>query len=244
VVARAERVGGRWSLSGLRDPLAAKPSALLAGLTDTATLEQRWEPYLSLQPALVLARARQSLAPPASLALSLAGDTLLLSGSAPLEWVARAARQPALPPGVAALDLSGVRPELPAALADIRREIEGERVFFDRGSAALGRAGRRTAARTAASFSRLRAGVAGLGARATIELVGRTDTTGTEATNHALSRIRAETVRAEFAARGVPAGVIRMSALGTSRPLAATDPAEQQRLNRSLSFGVIVEPSR
>jgi OOP family OmpA-OmpF porin len=252
VLTRAERDGGRWSLAGLRDPLAPEPSALLAGVAvDTARVEQRWEPYFSLRPELVLARARKSLAPPAAMTLALAGDTLRLRGAAPLAWAAATARLAAFPPGVAALDLSGVEPEVPAQLADLETAIEGQRVLFDVGSASLGREARGTAARVAASFSRLVTGAAAIGARAALELVGRTDPTGSDSTNQALSRDRAEAVLAALAASGVPAEAARVSAAGTSRPLAGADPAQRARINRSVSFVVSLgwdapgqEPSR
>jgi outer membrane protein OmpA-like peptidoglycan-associated protein len=252
VLTRAERDGSRWSFAGLRDPLAPEPSALLAGVAvDTAAVEQRWEPYLSLRPELVLARARKSLAPPSTIALALVGDTLRLRGPAPLPWVASAARLAALPPGVVALDLSGVAPETPAALAELQREIEGQRVLFDIGSAALGREARSTATRVSASFRRLETGAAAIGARAALELTGRTDPTGSDSANQALSLERAEAVLGALAARGVPTGAVRASAAGTSRPLSGDGPAERARVNRSVSFMVSLgwgasgqEPSR
>ncbi len=252
VLTQAERDGGRWSFAGLRDPLAPEPAALLAGAAvDTADIEQRWEPYLSLRPELVLARARKSLAPPATVAMALAGDTLRLQGSAPLQWMAAIAQVAALPAGVAALDLSGVEPEVPPALAALENDIEAQQVLFDVGSASLGREARGTAARVAAAFARLDAGAAGIGVRAALELVGRTDPTGSDATNLALSRDRAEAVRALMIARVVPAGAARVSAAGTARPLEAADPAERASINRSVSFVVTLgweapgrEPSR
>ena len=93
VLTRAERNGGRWRFAGLRDPLAPDPAVLLAGqAVDTGRIEQRWEPYLSLRPELVLARARRNLSPPAGVQLALSGDTLRATGSAPLDWVVSAER--------------------------------------------------------------------------------------------------------------------------------------------------------
>ncbi|MGH7515270.1 MAG: OmpA family protein [Gemmatimonadales bacterium] len=238
VLTRAERGGGRWRFAGLRDPLARDPAAILAGVAvDSSSVEQRWEPYLSLQPDMVLARARRSLAPPASVALSLASDTLRLAGSAALPWVIAAGRA-SLPPGVTALDLSGVTPEIPADLAQLVREIEGQRVLFDIGSAQLGSEARGVIGRVATALQRLDAGVALIGARATLELIGRTDPTGSDSANQTLSRARAETVVAALAARGVPTGAARVSGLGTSRPLTESSPDERARINRSVSFGV------
>ena len=234
VLVQAER-GGRWSFTGLRDPMAADPSALLAAAgVDTATVEQHWERYLSLQPQLVLARARAALSPPAGITLALAGDTLRLRGSASLRWFATTARTPGLPPGVAALDLSGVTPDIPPELAGRVADVERERILFGVGSAALDRPARAALTRVAAALVRVQTAAAVLGANATIELAGRTDPTGTDATNQTLSRERAETVLAALAERGTSPADVRVSALGTTQPVAQGNPA----LNRSVSFTV------
>ena len=223
VLTEAERDGGRWRFAGLRDPLAPDPAVLLAGMAvDTSRVDQRWEPYLSLRPELVLARARRSLSPPAGVELALSADSLRATGSAPIDWVASAARLAAIAPGVSALDLSGVSPQMPAALSRLKQEIEGEHVLFDVGSALI-RAGARTVVTAVAErFGRVEAGAAALGIRATLELVGRTDPTGSDTANQALSRERAEAVLAALAARGVPRSATSVRALGTTQPLPAT----------------------
>jgi len=238
VLTRAERDGGRWRFAGLRDPLATDPAVLLAGTgADTSRIEGKWEPYLSLQPELVLARVRQRLTPPATVQLALTGETVRLAGSAPLAWIAATSRVTALPAGAVALDLTGLSSVLPPELEALEREIEGERVQFEIGSSLLDAAGWNIARRVARAFARLEAGVAAAGARATLELVGRTDATGTDAANQALSRERAESVNA---ALGLGRGLVRVNAVGTGDPLGAADPAEQARINRSVSFGVTV----
>ena len=246
VVTEAERGWGRWRLAGLRDPLAPEPSALLASAgVDTARVEQRWEPYLSLRPDLVLARARRALGPPAGVELALADDTLRATGPAPLRWAATA-RAVALPAGAAALDLGGVTLEVPPALAELGERIARERILFDVGSAAPRGDARGTVKRVADAFGRLEAGAAGLGARATLELVGRTDPTGSDATNQELSRNRADAVLRLLASSGIPRAATSVTAVGTGRPLAGADPAESARINRSVSFQVSlgVEPGR
>ena len=235
MLVRAEQDGGRWKFDGLRDPMASNPSALLVAVgADTARVDQHWERYLSLQPQLVLARARAALKPPAGVSLALAGDTLRLLGPAPLRWLASTARSSGLPAGVAALDLSGVTPDIPHELASKVAQVEQERVLFAVGSAALDARARSAVARIAAALVRVQTAAAVLGAGATIELQGRTDPTGTDAANQALSRERAETVLNALAAQGTSPADVRVNALGTSSPLAQGDPA----LNRSGSFTV------
>jgi outer membrane protein OmpA-like peptidoglycan-associated protein len=239
VLTQAERAGGRWSFAGLRDPLAPEPAALLASVgADTSRVSASWEPYLSLRPELVLARARRSLAPPSTVGFDQVGDTLRLHGSAPLRWLAATARTSSLPAGVAALDLRGVEPIVPAELASLKREIEGRRVLFDIGSAGVRPEERAEAADVAPAFARLQLGAAEMGLRAGLELVGRADPTGADSTNRALSRSRAEAVLAALVARGVARDAIRLTAAGTTDPLTAADPAERARVNRSVSFVV------
>jgi OOP family OmpA-OmpF porin len=239
VLTQAERSGGRWSFAGLRDPLAPEPAALLASMgADTSKVSAAWEPYLSLRPELVLARARRSLVPPSTVSLDLVHDTLRLRGSAPLHWLAATARLATLPAGVAALDLRGVEPIVPTELASARSEIEGRRVLFDIGSAAVRPGERAGVADAAAAFARLQAGAADLGVRAGLELVGRTDPSGADSTNRALSRGRAEAVLAALVARGVARDAIHLTAAGTTDPLTAAGPAERARINRSVSFVV------
>jgi outer membrane protein OmpA-like peptidoglycan-associated protein len=143
-----------------------------------------------------------------------------------------------LPPGVAALDLSGVEAEVPPALAAQVSDIEGLRVLFGVGSALLNREARTTTDRVAGAFGRLNREAAETGARASLELVGRTDPTGSDSTNRALSRDRAEMVRALLVQRGASSGAVRVSEAGTVRPLEAADSAERARINRSVSFVV------
>ena len=244
VLTRAERNGGRWSFAGLRDPLAPEPASLLAAAgADTSRVSATWEPYLSLRPELVLARARQLLSPPSTVTLDLAADTLRMRGSAPLEWLAATAHTASLPAGVARVDPSGVEPIVPPELASLEREVEGSRVLFDVGSAALRPDGRAAVTEVAAGFARLEAGSADIGVRASLELVGRTDPIGSDSTNQALSRSRGEAVLAALSGRGVARGAVRVIPVGTTDPLPAADPAERARINRSVSFRVTLEPA-
>jgi outer membrane protein OmpA-like peptidoglycan-associated protein len=119
-------------------------------------------------------------------------------------------------------------------------------VLFDVGSAIPRGDARGTIDRVADAFGRLEAGAAALGARVTLELVGRTDPTGTDATNQQLSRNRAEAVLRLLAGSGISRSVSSTRAVGTSLPLEGADPADRARINRSVSFQVSlgVEPGR
>jgi OOP family OmpA-OmpF porin len=243
VLVGAERGWGRWKFRGLRDPLAADPAVLLADLgKDPSRIEGTWETYLSMEPELILARARRTLAAPGTVQLSLSGDTLAARGTAPLPWVAASASLGA-PPGAAHLDLSKVDALLPDRLAGLERAIEGSRVLFPAGSAALSRGAGEAVRALAEAFRGLAAGVAGTGYRVNLELIGRADTTGTESANQALSRMRVDVVRARLVSHGLPADGLNATGIGTSLPLPASDETERARINRSVSFIVHLQPA-
>ena len=243
VLVGAERDWGRWKFRGLRDPLAADPAVLLADLgKDASRIEATWETYLSMDPELILARARRTLAAPATVELSLAGDTLAARGTAPLPWLARSGSI-GPPPGATHLDLSGVGALLPDDLARIERGIEGNRILFPAGSAVLGGGAGDSLRALADTFRGLAAGVAGMGYRVNLELIGRADTTGTEAANQTLSRMRVDAVRARLVSLGIPVEGLNATGIGTSQPLPAPDEAERARINRSVSFIVHLQPA-
>jgi outer membrane protein OmpA-like peptidoglycan-associated protein len=102
VVTYAEKHGGKFIISGLRDPLAADPLQLLATVAlPSERVVSRWEPYQAFYPAFVLNRAKQVLRPPETVVLRLEGGTLYASGSASHAWIEDAKKLSRLLPGVA-----------------------------------------------------------------------------------------------------------------------------------------------
>ncbi len=240
-IVTARRGGGRWHFRGLKDPLATEPRVILAGLgADTGSIDARWEPYLSLEPALVVARATQALAVPRGVTLRLSHDTLFAEGKAPLAWAARAVSLPLMPPGVATLELSRLEVALPADLALLKERIEGSLVLFDVGSALILPGERAALDSVAAAFQGLHAGTVKLGYRTELRLLGRTDPTGSDSLNRQLSTARIEAVSAQLARLGIPGDVLQGVSLGTTTPLKGRDSLDQARINRSVAFDVRV----
>jgi outer membrane protein OmpA-like peptidoglycan-associated protein len=113
VIGEAGKRDGKFVVSGLRDPLAVDPRALLgeAGI-DPARVETHFEPYQALDPQSVLRRLNATLDPPPSVTLAIAGERIVAQGSAPRPWLDRAhGVAQALPAGSPAFDLAAVRNE-------------------------------------------------------------------------------------------------------------------------------------
>lgn len=241
VVVDAKRSWGRWSFSGLRDPLAVDPTELLTRLgVDTRRVEARWDPYLSLEPAMVVARVTRATRAPTTVKFTVVGDSLVASGQAPVRWLWGAQRL-APPAGSVSVDYAAVAPVLAVEAAALRLSLEDRRVAFDVGSGVLSDAGRVAIGEIASLFGRIRReapeGAIGL------DIVGRADPSGSDTTNQALSRLRAGAVQARLMALGVPGAVIRSAGIGVAEPLPDPDPAVRARLNRSVSFRVVLLPS-
>jgi outer membrane protein OmpA-like peptidoglycan-associated protein len=101
---------GRLVLTGLHDPLTKTPAQLLAdaGLTQT-DYETAFQPFESQVPAAVLARARQRLAPPAEVTLTLNYSAVLVAaGVADSAWIDRAALLATTVPGIRAYDATAL----------------------------------------------------------------------------------------------------------------------------------------
>jgi outer membrane protein OmpA-like peptidoglycan-associated protein len=244
VVIRSAREGGKWHLTGMRDPLATNPALLLAtkGI-DTTDVVARWEPYVSAEPALLLARARRVLSPPGSVTLALDGDRLIAAGRAPAFWIVRAETLAPALAGIGSVDFSRVSPGLPAEMETIAGEIERSHAFFAAGSDSLDRLALAATTVIATKLTSLFSSAATNRYDVTLRLVGRADPSGAETNNLALSRRRALSVRNRLVSLGIAAARLSVDAIGSNDPLLADSPAERARLNRSVSFVVRAQPS-
>jgi len=88
VLTDASRDGDIYHVHGLRDHLAREPEVVI-GAEALSGLRWRWnwQPFISLEPELLLARVKQALQPPPAVALSLDDGVLMLSGEAPQQWI-------------------------------------------------------------------------------------------------------------------------------------------------------------
>ena len=240
VVIDADRSWRRWEFRGLRDPIARDPRTVLAALGSKApAVVGDWRPYISLDSAMVVARARRALAAPASATTALTGDTLRLGGTASVDWLRALRAAPAIG-GVGLIDASAVRATLPARLDEMRRRVEATRILFEPGSARVTDAEAAKLRALAESLRRLADSAAAVGAAVRVALVGRTDPTGSDATNQSLAGQRVDAVLRRLAASGVPAALLDGRPVATAQPLAAADAAEQARINRSVSLEAVV----
>ena len=236
-VISSERRGSRFVVTGLQDPLARDPRALVAasGLA-LADIDGRWSPYQSLEPPLVEARARQILQPPPGADLSIANGVLSVRGPVTAAWIAEARRLAPLIGGVSSFDASGA---LAAALGDVRQRVESTPLYFTKGTARMADGQDAGRAQLLGGLADVVALARTMGVRQTLEIVGHTDADGGEAANVPLSLARAETVRAMIAARPFTHLDVRVRGAGSREPaVRGTTEAEYQR-NRRVTLHLV-----
>ena len=236
VVVSTGREGGRFVVSGLRDPLARDPGALLAPSNLAGEdVVGRWELYQALHPTLVIARARQLLAPPADVSLQLQKDVLVASGTAPIDWIDTSLRIAPVIPGVTRLDAGAL---IDTSLDALARSIEAAIPMFIKGSTGFILGGEQIVHAQLGRLTSLDALGRVAKRQFTVELIGEADADGPPELNLPLSERRAARVLSMLQAQ--PLEHVTFTAVGIGSREKA-DPAageEKKQRNRRVSFRI------
>jgi outer membrane protein OmpA-like peptidoglycan-associated protein len=241
VVANSEYRNGKWQISGLRDPLAADPAAVLSqsGL-DSKQVAGHWESYQALDPAIVLRRLAASLNPPPSVSLSLNGSTVQVTGSVPEYWTERARMLvAALPAGSPKVDFSGLKDIQDPEFLRLRDAIQGHIIGFDSNADRPAKGQDATLDVVASEIRQLMAVTKRLGFSGRVMISGHADAAGNETANLSLSAARAEVVRSMLKARGIAPELLTVRSAGPLEPVLAPNGKPTAAMNRRVTFTVI-----
>lgn len=239
VVTASDRHEGRFHVNGLRDPLARDPIALLRGSgIDPGKVVGSWSPFQSLAPPFVLKRAAALLAPPDTVSLALHDGVLHVSGSAPYEWIQATRTRGPMVAGISGLDTAGLQALEAAAARRLIRSIENAVILFELGSAQLAPDQADSLYRLSQEILQLHALSRLLGQPLSVDLMGRTDSSGTPDANEALSRQRAAAIQSYLVLRGVQPALLTPVGAAARSPLQTPDSAADPALNRSVTFHV------
>ncbi len=260
-VAAIEREGATFTVRGLRDPLAPQVAeiAIDAGVAPERVVADL-RPYQSLDPEIVLRRARDAIDAPQGVSLTANSGAIVLSGTAPRSWIEATRRNPALRNLGLPLDLERVRPsdvsplpEEPVDLervrpsdvsplpeepvATLRNDVAGavEASFYFAEGTTLREPDSIRLSEHAATLRQIVDRAADLGAVVRIDVVGSTDGTGSATANAQLADSRAIRVADVLAANGIGADRINRSISVDSAPSGVVDP-ELRRVTVRLSL--------
>lgn len=132
------------------------------------------------------------LQPPRSVKLDLEGDTLVATGSAPIDWARETKRLAPLIPGIAHYRDEGL---VTAPIPDLLERVNRTVVHFRSGSSTVEPSERAVLGAVSAALRELDQAASQSGQRVVLEILGSTDETGLVIRNIQLSKERAEAVR-------------------------------------------------
>lgn len=234
--------GSPSTIHGLRDPLARDPVDIVgADAARRFAIDWDWKPYLSLEPKMILARARQTLKPPRTVGLSVQGGTLLVSGTASEAWLHEARGRALSIPGVSAFDDSSMSNSDRQALDRARQSLAAATLYFDAASDAIAATEQEKLDALVPVLMSVPDQVGTEPTRNVVEIIGRADAPGTTEFNLRLSLSRADAVRRYLVAHGVPAGLLSARGLGaddSSSTPAGSDFGNERRVN----FALVSQP--
>ena len=224
-----------YQVKGLLDPLANSPMQVIDPAIQ-AQLGLQWEfqPYLSLDPDILLKRIRQLLMPPPSVQLHLRQLTLQVSGNASQDWVQKLETRWPFITGLQGLDKSQLQIQNPlqARIAQLQQSLLEIRHPFALGS--MDTTTSQAEIHQAADLIKaLLTKAREANQSVQIYLQGHTDESGTERFNTHLAYQRATEVRQALIAAGTPDSLL---AVRNKEPPQPTP--NLKRNERSVSYEV------
>ncbi|NJK30082.1 MAG: OmpA family protein, partial [Acaryochloris sp. SU_5_25] len=244
VVLQTQKQNGKYTISGLRDPLAIPPQELVAKTDlDPDKLDFEWEPYLSFDSELVESRVKALLQPPQTVILHIdVNGVLQMSGSAPQTWINQAKTLALRLPNITQVDTQQVVPIERQALAALTHKIESTAIFFTQNAQLVPQQNGTLKTLALDLIALLQKGTT-LGQRITVQVEGHTDATGAELINLYIRETRAEAVISLLVKQGIDPRVLQTVSV---EPPPATSSGSSQPIlaNRKVTFKVIaVHPS-
>jgi OOP family OmpA-OmpF porin len=219
VVVSQEKRGGKYFLTGLRDPLAADPTAILQTTkVSPQDVIGRWENFQSAHPEFVIARATNLLQPPPTVALKFDNGVLAADGFASQTWIDEARRLAKLLPAVTSFQEDRLL-DVNNAINPIKERIENQTVYFELGSAEIPAEQNEALEKLVAEINRLRDISQFLQKQFRIEVFGHTDKVGSEQVNQKLQKDRADNVISALTAKGINANNLSSAVTHQASPL-------------------------
>jgi outer membrane protein OmpA-like peptidoglycan-associated protein len=236
VVISSGRSDGKYTVTGLRDPLARDPGTLLPQTQLSPNdVAGHWQPYQALLPSFVLSRANSVLNPPTGTTLTFQDGVLRADGDAPAAWLADARRLAPLIAGVNSFDGSAA---LRARTQSMTRQLQQATLLFDRGTSRLrpGQEGQLRA--TAAIVTELGLLAAASGHAVRIDVIGHTDADGSMQSNVPLSIARAQQAILALRLPSSDYVTLQPSGVGSDDPRVPGVTEDEKQQNRRIAFRV------
>ena len=239
VVLKTEKQGGKYAISGLKDPLAPQPADLIAKTDlDLEKINFQWEPYLSFDAEFVESRVKSLLQPPETVSLEVdPSGSIQASGTASQSWINEAEKLAFRLPNITQFNTQKLVPAETQTLTDLKQKIESVTVLFTQ-NAQLVPQQDKTLKTLAQDLKSLLQVAQVLNQDVTVLVEGHTDITGSEAVNLYVRETRARAVIAILLKRGVNKSLLKVVKVEPP-PTASQISMKPISSNRKVTFKVI-----
>ncbi|MDR9897590.1 OmpA family protein [Aetokthonos hydrillicola Thurmond2011] len=245
VVLQAGRQHGKYFISGMRDSSGVDPNMLMTQADlNPKTVITEWKPYLSLEPPFVLKRAKDLLQPPQTVSLKVDERGILyVSGSAKREWILELRKLWRFIPGVSQLQEKNLVDLELSKLEEYKKQIEKQMPFFVQGTTEFLPNQESKLQNLVITVQKLLDLAKNIDKDVRIQIVGHTDTTGTEQTNILLSQARANKILSYLSSAGINTKNFRALGVGSTVPLNGGNVQTKESLRR-VSFEVLLDEGK
>lgn len=245
IITGASKRGSQFVVTGLRDPLAADPQALLQGSKlDPNRVIGQWEPYQALEPAFIRQRAEKLLQPPAGVSLHVENGALIAVGSAPHRWIVDARRLAWAVAGITAWREEHLIDLEKQALQSKIDALQSRVIRFIGGTTILAPGQERLLNDLATELRQIDQAASAIEQEVHVTVTGHTDASGSNETNLKLSQQRADKVRSWLVAKGVKASALTARGVGARELLQPAATESDKAVNRRVSFTVTLRDVR
>ena len=231
---------GQHLVRGLRDPLAADPSVLRdKEQIDPSSVKFQLEPYYSLGDEFIEKRAIEMLVPPHDVTCTVKDGVLSATGKAPSDWVRKLKDRGPLVPGVKKVDATQLVSTEASETEMLAAALKSTIFTFPIGVAEIEPEQEAKFESAAELINSLLGKVAPLSQPLMVEVIGHTDTSGTEGLNMSLSQQRAEYATRKLVEAGVARRNLVPRGVGTAEPVRNRDATGDDRLERSVTLRLV-----
>jgi outer membrane protein OmpA-like peptidoglycan-associated protein len=193
--------------------------------------------------ASVLQRFSQKFDPPDTVNTALVENTLVLSGEAPQQWLARVSTGASVVPGIKSVDTSKVINLDERTFQRSKSVIENAFVYFLTNKDDIASEGFAILSRLPDEIRRCETAARRIGMNITLEILGYADAVGDEAKNVDLSQRRAHKVADFLSLCGFEFTDLQPIGMGEAAKPPAMEKATPDLAQRRVSFRVIAEPA-
>lgn len=243
VVINSKQSFGKYFIWGMRDPLAVDPNTLIQQTNlNPKTVISQWQPYLSLEPQFTTKRVEELLHPPPSVSLQVdKNGTLSATGYASRQWILEARKLWHFIPGITQFQDKNILEIELSQLEFYKKQIEQQILFFAEGKVELSAGEVSKLPNLTLSIHNFLKIAKYLDKDVQIQIIGHTNSTGTEQTNILLSQARAEKILSYLKSQGINTNQIKAIGVSSSQPFQPQETSESQNVSSlRVSFKVFL----